>query len=219
MGASSATCCAPSEGVLSKPVLGFAGCPQASDCARAVAATQSTIDSAVDSAVDNAVDNAVNHRVRIDTRREYRRRGPIQKATTRLAASRVLCSGGMDHAWPKAVAEGFAIAAIVHDDPGAMHARAGLTADAVAPATELADRLRAQPAAERRAFLRTRLSQPTLDLDALAAGPARARASLASQVDRELGRQWLLSSMPRPGYQAPPSLDRLLRKLASRART
>lgn len=122
-------------------------------------------------------------------------------------------------AFPEQAAEGFAIAAIVHDDPGATLAEPGLAPDALALALGVARRLASQPKADRRAFLRAKLSQAAVDLEALESAPKRLRAALASHVDREVGRQWLLSAMPRAGYEAEPSLIRCLRALASRSRT
>jgi len=120
-----------------------------------------------------------------------------------------------DGAWAEAAAEGFAIAAIVHGDPGAARAEAGLTPAARPSATQVARQLATLPPAERRAFLRSRLARPPLDLEALANAPARVRAALAFEVERDLGRRWLGEAMPRAGYAADPSLIGLLRALAS----
>lgn len=116
----------------------------------------------------------------------------------------------------RTIAEGFALAAAAHEDPGAERASAGLTNGmdrrlrGVAKALALADR------ATRRAFVRELLGRralPALEQDGRS---PRALSLLATSVERERGRAWLRAAPPpRPGYAPDPQLVALLRRLSA----
>lgn len=114
---------------------------------------------------------------------------------------------------------GFLLAATVAEDDASATARGGLVrslAEHVAPEAEaLANR----PADERRAIIRRHAS--TLRGPARADAPSvpRARALLAPEMPRDVGRVWLAAApKPRRGYVAPAALRDVLRRVTREAR-
>ncbi len=127
-------------------------------------------------------------------------------------------AAGVD--WSARQQQGFALAAAARGDRAARAALPGLSAAIAASASAVAVGLANDDAAARRAWVRRVLAaqnaRPAHDDGAC---PARARALLAAEVDKALGRAWLAAApLPRPGYAADPRLVALLRKLMARTR-
>jgi hypothetical protein len=117
--------------------------------------------------------------------------------------------------WSERCCEGFALAATIAGDRGAVLADAGVCAAARQELSVLARALGELPKAERRARVR-RLTQRAPLADHQAGRPARALGLLASQAPAEQARAWLsAAALPRPGFVAAPALLALLQRIAT----
>jgi hypothetical protein len=121
----------------------------------------------------------------------------------------------MGSTWSAQRQQGFALAAAAHDDRAGERALPGLARDVAAGACALARGVAQLDRAARRRWVRDLLvARAPLDLSSVATHPARARALLASEVPREIGRAWLAAApAPRAGYVPGPRLLALLRAL------
>ncbi len=121
--------------------------------------------------------------------------------------------------WSVGTVDGFLLASTVADVDAADVARAGATQPVSARIRERAAALQAVDPSERRTRLRqiaAMLREPT---SADAQMPARARALLAREMPRDVGRIWLLTAGPvRRGFGAGPGLRDVVRRTARQAR-
>jgi hypothetical protein len=126
-------------------------------------------------------------------------------------------AAGVD--WSTEQQQGFALAAAARGDRAARAALPGLSAAVAASATAMAVGLANDDPAARRAWVRRMLAAQNARPAHDGTCPPRARALLAAEVDKALGRAWLAAApLPRPGYAADPRLVALLRKLMAATR-
>jgi hypothetical protein len=116
----------------------------------------------------------------------------------------------------RTIAEGFAIAAAAHDDPGGERASAGLSDVLDRRLRGVAMSLAASDRSTRRAFVREVLARrPHPALEQGGRSP-RALSLLATSVERERGRAFLRAAPPpRSGYVPDPHLVATLRRLSA----
>jgi hypothetical protein len=123
----------------------------------------------------------------------------------------------MASTWSAQRQQGFALAAAAHDDRAGERALPGLARDVAASAGAHVRSVAQLDRAARRRWVRDLLAvKPALDLNSAGTRPARALALLASDVPREVGRNWLAAApSPRAGYVPDPRLLALLRALCA----
>ena len=113
---------------------------------------------------------------------------------------------------------GFALAATVAKDRGAVLARAGLADAAAYAMTATAREWNELGKTARRARVRALAEPPAHVLPAQPTGSARAFALLARKRKASEVPAWLRSTpLPRPGYTPEPKLNALLARIAARA--
>jgi hypothetical protein len=120
-----------------------------------------------------------------------------------------------DMGWSERARQGFALAAVVADDPGGRLAEQGLAPRIAQDVTHVAKALAVMDKKTRREEISriSKLLSPPLSFDVKL--PPRARRLLASTVSREVAQQWLADApLPRPGYQPEPGLRAVIRWLA-----
>jgi hypothetical protein len=124
--------------------------------------------------------------------------------------------------WTERMSEGFAVAALAHDDPDGTRAARGLAPHAQSPATRVLAELGAHERSATRTFLRQALATAPVDPAFAPRGThaaVRARALLAAHVERTLGREWLQAAPAvRSGFTSDARLVRWLLRRAGGAR-
>jgi hypothetical protein len=117
--------------------------------------------------------------------------------------------------WSEQARQGFALAAVIADDPGGRLAERGLAPRIAQDLTRLAKDLASMDKKNRRQEI-TRISKllsPPIPAE-ITLTP-RARSLLASMVGLDVAQQWLAEApLPRPVYQPEPGLRAVIRRLA-----
>lgn len=117
--------------------------------------------------------------------------------------------------WSSRAVEGFLLAATVAEDDSVESARHGLAARPAAQVSGAAERLRAMDGSARRSEVRRIAAILREPPAADAQVPPRARALLAREMPRDIGRLWLAAAPPpRRGFVAAPALRDVLRRAA-----
>ena len=117
--------------------------------------------------------------------------------------------------WSELAQQGFALAAIAADDPGAKLAVPGLSPSIANEVTQIANDLAKLDKRSRKQAVEriSKLIPPPLPAE-IELSP-RARSLLAASVSREIAQKWLAGAPPpRPGFHPEPDLKAVVRRIA-----
>jgi len=120
-----------------------------------------------------------------------------------------------DMSWSELTQQGFALAAIAADDPGAKLAKPGLSPSIAEEVTQVANDLAIlDKRSRKRAVERiSKLISPPLPSE-IELHP-RALSLLSPYVSRQVAQKWLAEApLPRPGFHPEPDLRAVVRRIA-----